>query len=441
MGKLLKGGYVINVENGLVSQQDILLIEDKIVQIDNEIDISHAMEVVDCKGKWLIPGLIDMHVHIKMGYAPIFTAAGITTVRNTAGSVIELQNMMVAENTAHTPRVITADRLIDGPPGLWGDTSPYNLNTDDEQEAIQEVERQVAIGAEFIKVYGLLNKNVMAAVAEEAAKYNKVVSCDLIHSSKVNAIDAATMGIKWNEHASGIIQAMYPQWSMGATGYVWSGINWDEPDEELIHEVCQTLLENQVKLCPTMIIYDQADRLENYWTTTNLVMNKIYENDGLIDQWERVSKYTNGLKSLGKQHKINKKIAQVYHDMGGIVVTGTDTPAGIYTFPGMALHRELELFVESGISEIDTLRAATLVAASSMEREDIGSISIGKLADIVILNANPLEDIRNTQNIAYVFKGGKQFIQEQLLETVPTNDEIKQQIDELVMKFTECGLM
>ncbi|WP_433750465.1 hypothetical protein [Falsibacillus pallidus] len=77
--------------------------------------------VIETETKWVIPGLIDMHVHIKDGFAPLFTAAGITTVRNTGGNVLELNKLMSAPGNGPTPKVYSADRVIDGPPGLWGE--------------------------------------------------------------------------------------------------------------------------------------------------------------------------------------------------------------------------------------------------------------------------------------------------------------------------------
>src|SRR5699024_8625925 len=114
-----------------------------------------------------------MHVHIKEGFAPLFTASGVTTVRNTGGNVDELKDLIHAPNNAATPRVISADRIIDGPPGLWGESSPWNMNADSQQAAREEVVRQVKAGADFIKVYGWLPKETMEAVVDEANIYNK----------------------------------------------------------------------------------------------------------------------------------------------------------------------------------------------------------------------------------------------------------------------------
>ena len=441
MYTLLKNGNVLDVEKGLFGKKDILVKNSHIIQIADKISVLDTYEVLDCKGKWIIPGLIDMHVHIKHNFAPFFTAAGVTTVRNTAGSVVELADLMVEDPQSIHPRVISADRMIDGPPGLWGDTSPYNLNTDDEEEARREVRRQVEAGADFIKVYGWLEQHVMEAVVDEAKRHHKEVSCDLLYSTSVTAIDAANIGIKWNEHCSGVVQAIFPQWSMKAEQYVWDTINWEHPDEEKIAEVCQILLDKDVVLCPTMTLSDQMNLLNDYWKPDHPIIQKIAESEGLLNQWNWMLDQQEALKPLGLQHAYTKKIAYIYHKMGGVVVTGTDTPAGIFTYPGMALHRELMLFVESGFTEAEALQAATIHAANALGRDDVGRIQENTVADLVVLNCNPLQNINHTRDIDFVVKGGKMIDHESIFQHLMTPEQQEEFMKELFGKFEEHQLV
>lgn len=435
----LKNANVIDVENGHIVMKNITIENGLITKVDSEKSEESKensnVRVFDLQAKWVIPGLIDMHVHVKEGYAPLFTASGVTTVRNTGGNVNELKDLIHASMEAPTPRVISADRIIDGPPGLWGETSPWNMNADSPQAAREEVRRQVEAGADLIKVYGWLPKEMMEAVVEEANIYNKEVSCDLIHSKDVTAIDAAIMGIKWNEHASGIVQDMYPEWTMQADDTVWDSIHWEQPDREKIEEVCKVLIENKVIVCPTMVLLDQAKLLNNYWYPENEVITKLEENEGLVNQWKYFLDQPASLESLGRQATMNKAIAKAYLDLGGEIVAGTDTPAGIFTIPGMALHRELELFVQTGITEIDALRAATINAAKALKRPDLGVIKEGAIADIVILNENPLENIQHTQEINLVIKGGLVYTQEELFEQIPEEETIMKNIQAFMDEF------
>ena len=442
MGKpiVLRNANVIFVETGRVEQTNILIESGYISKIgfsDLEVD----GEIIDLEGKWILPGLIDMHVHIKAGYAPLFTASGVTTVRNTAGSVVELQGMMNAKGAAKTPRVFAADRMIDGPPGLWGDSSPYNINIDDPEVARYEVRRQVKTGADFIKVYGWISKEVLEAVVDEATKFNKEVSCDLIHLREVNAIDAAQMGVRWNEHASGILQCIFSDWSMQADDEVWEKIDWDNPNVLEIERICQKLIEHNVAICPTMTLFNQQKRLENPWYPKNIVTEKMEENEGLIQQWESLLAYKSSLSKLGIQSTYNQSIAKVYHDLGGTVVTGTDTPAGTYTLPGMALHRELELFVEAGFTELEAIQASTVKAARALKEERLGVIKESAYADLLILNSNPLENIEQTKDIYKVMKGGVLYNQQEILDSVPSKEEVMAILERFMGEYVDETLL
>ncbi|MFP7443077.1 amidohydrolase family protein [Bacillus infantis] len=437
---LLYNANLIEVISGTVKKASIFISHGYIDEVfyDKERlngEVPPDVKRINGEGKWIIPGLIDMHVHIKEGFAPFFTASGVTAVRNTGGNVLELADLIKASTDAPTPRVYSADRVIDGPPGLWGETSPWNVNIEDSQTARQEVNRQIEAGADFVKVYGWLSKEMMESVCQEARSHGKEVSCDLIYSSHINAVEAGRIGIKWNEHASGVLQAMYPQWSMGADQSTWDAINWHEPDFEKINTVCRQLIDLDVKICPTMTLFDGMDRGAEYWKPLNEVTSRILESKALIGQWQTLSQYEDALKSLGVQHQINKAIAKAYFDLGGTVVAGTDTPAGIWTFPGMALHRELELFVEAGFSEIDAIRSATCTAAEAINQSDLGVIRAGARADMVILNQNPLADIRHTKDIYSVIKGGKIFTQSEILDKVPDEESASKRAEEFIKDF------
>ncbi len=436
---LLKNGYLLNIETGNYEIQDIYIEQNIIKKIASNLHIEGA-EIVDCTGKWLIPGLIDMHVHIKKHFANYFTAAGITTVRNTAGSIIELKPFIDADGKDYEPRVISADRMIDGPPGLWGDDTAYNINVDNVLLAKQEVVRQVQLGAHFIKVYGWLDPEFMEVVVQEAKKNSLEVSSDILHSKEVNAIDAANMGIDWLEHSSGIIQAMYPHWSWDSPQEVWDTIPWDNPDEEKIVSVCKQLLEKNVKLCPTIVLYDQMRLAEAYWKTNHEVVQHIKESGYLFKHWEHGAKGKSGQSSFGIQTKMIRKIAYIYFKMGGTVVTGTDTPAGIFTYPGLALHREMQLFVDAGFTPLEALQQATMNAAKALKINNLGEIKEDYIADILVLDEDPLRQIENTMKMECLIKGGTVYTTKQLLETIPSEEEMTIYVNDLIKKFEKLGL-
>ncbi|GEN46208.1 amidohydrolase family protein [Alkalibacillus haloalkaliphilus] len=434
---VIRGAEVLDFDIGDFSRQDLEIKDDKIKTILEPEKPVSGVESINFQGHYIIPGLIDMHVHIKEGYAPYFVAAGVTIVRNTGGNVHELDALIQASNDAPTPHVYSTDRIIDGTPGLWGDTSPWNLNVTNEEEVTREVERQAKAGAKFIKIYGRLPEQLVAHAVKEARKYNLDVSCDLLHSKDVDALTAAKLGVKWFEHASGIIQSIYPNWSMSAEQSSWDLIPFDQPDEEAIRRVCEKLLKYDAILCPTMTLFDQMRGYPNYWKPEHTLIQAIETNSNLMNQWQAISQHEEALQPLAIQSKMNQRIAKVYADLGGKVVAGTDTPAGIYTWPGLALHRELELFVENGFSPLQALRAATVDAAESIGLSHIGSIQPDNQADLVILKANPLEDIKHTKNIHHVIKGGHLYSQHEVLNEIPDDEEVLTNLRRFINRFNE----
>ncbi|MEN2768044.1 amidohydrolase family protein [Ornithinibacillus xuwenensis] len=436
MGKLLiKNGTIIDVENG-VSFVGAIEVEGNTIKriVKQDEELPEVPETIDVKGNYIIPGLIDMHCHINEGFAPHFVASGVTTVRNTAGNVLLLHNLIQKPDYAPTPRVYTSDRMIDGPPGQWGGTSYGNFVTDDPEEAREEVRRQAEVGAKFIKLYGWIKKEVMEAAADEAKMIGLELAIDLINSKELTALDAAKAGVTWFEHASGFAQEIYKGWNPLVDQVEWSHINWEEPDQAKVKELCEKMLTYNVKICPTMVLFDQAMSFPNIWSPNNKVIESIEKKKHPVEYWKSHEEIIGVIKeSNAVINTLTKAIAKTYYDMGGTVVAGTDTPALMYTYPGMALHRELEIFVEIGFTEIEALQAATVNAAKSINLEDIGTIQEGKIADLVILNKNPLENIKHTQDINLIVKGGKVYNQNEILRSIPSDEDV----DRLMQAFME----
>ncbi|MGM8216812.1 amidohydrolase family protein [Bacillaceae bacterium W0354] len=439
---LIKNGTIINVENGATFTGAIEVEGSQIKRIIKQGEVfPEGIETVDAKGKYIIPGLIDMHCHINEGFAPHFVASGVTTVRNTAGNVLLLNKLIEKPDDAPTPRVYAADRMIDGTPGQWGPTSFGNFVTDHPEEAREEVRRQVDVGAKFIKLYGWIKKDVMEAAADEAKKFGMELSIDLINSKELTALDAARAGVTWFEHASGFAQELYKGWSPLVDQKEWRHINWEEPDQDKVQELCEKMLEYNVKLCPTMVLFDQAMRFPAIWSPKNKVIESIENRNHPMEYWKSHEKLIDHIKeSNAVINNLTKAIAKTYYDLGGTVVAGTDTPALMYTYPGMALHRELEIFVEIGFTALEALQAATVSAAKSINLDEIGSIQEGKMADLVILNGNPLDNIKHTQDIEMIVKGGKVYNQEEILRTAPSEEEVNQSIQAFIEEWESAGV-
>jgi len=439
---IIKNGTIIDVENGGTFVGAIEVADNKVIRVYQQgEELPTGVETVDVEGKYIIPGLIDMHCHISEKYAPHFVASGVTTVRNTAGNVLLLNKLIQKPDSAPTPRVYASDRMIDGTPGQWGPTSYGNFVTDEPDEARKEVRRQVEVGAKFIKLYGWIKKEVMEAAVDEAKKYDLEVAIDLINSKEVTALEAAKAGVNWFEHASGFAQELYKGWSPLVDQAEWSYINWEEPDQEEVMNLCKRMLDYNVKLCPTMVLFDQAMSYPTIWSPKNKVIESILNMKSLIQEWEKNIEYIDAVKErTAVINNLTKAIAKTYFDLGGTVVAGTDTPALLHMYPGMALHRELEIFVEIGFSELEALQAATINAAKSINLDNIGVIKEGSIADLVILKENPLENITHTQTIDTIVKGGKVYSQEEILSHIPSEEEVDKSIAEFMEEWEAVGV-
>ncbi|KGR77134.1 amidohydrolase family protein [Ureibacillus manganicus] len=439
---LIKNGTIIDVESGVSFIGSIEIEGSKIKRIIKQNDeLPLAIVTVDANGKYIIPGLIDMHCHINERYAPHFVASGVTTVRNAAGNVNLLSNLIEKPDHGPTPRVYASDRMIDGTPGQWGPTSYGNFVTDDPEEARKEVRRQVDAGAKFVKLYGWIKREVMAAAVDEAKKYNLEVACDLMNSKELTILDAAELGVNWIEHISGFAQEMYKGWNPLVDQKEWGHIDWDHPDQAKIKELCEKMLAYNVKLCPTMVVFDQSMKYPEIWSPKNYVIESIDSISYLMQEWEKNTEYVDSIKSrTAIINNLTKAVAKTYYDMGGTVVAGTDTPALMFTYPGMALHRELEIFVEIGFTEMEALQAATVNAAKSINLNDIGSIKEGKIADLVILSKNPLENIKHTQDIDFIVKGGKLYKQDEILCSVPSEEEVNKSIQAFIEEWEAASI-
>ena len=180
---------------------------------------------------------------------------------------------------------------------------------------------------------------------------------------------------------------------------------------------------------------------ENYWTTNHEVIQHIENSPYLFKHWLPAAQSKSGQSSFGIQTKTIQKIAYTYFKMGGTVVTGTDTPAGIFTYPGFALHRELQLFVQAGFTPLEALQQATMNAAKALKIANLGMLKENYIADIVILNENPLQQIENTMSIDRIVKGGTSYTIEELLAHIPSEEEMTIYTNELIEKFKELMLV
>lgn len=404
---ILKGGTIIDVNSGnRIEGFDIEIIDRNIARIERNITSSKE-EVVDCSGKYIIPGLTDMHTHLGPSKKDLemYLKCGVTSIRNMIGiekfdfrrylsgtrvfNHLKLRNE-VEKGSIKGPTIYTAGPLIDGEDSNFPDFLFKKITTKDEAE--KEVRRQKKLGYEFIKIYPSINKEVFYSILQEAENLGLKVCGHIPY--EVGIIDAIKAGLYIPEHLHGVVYPLKPELN---------------PDN--LEDIAETLLEQKTWICPTLIAWKRMGNKEK---------NQDYENEEEFKKLSPTVKFNMRLlnkmaikkvedEGLKPQHRYLPRLKEFISKVkkSGRVLAGTDSFLP-YVIPGYALLREIINLTEAGLTNLEALQSATINPAKCLEVDDkTGSISVGKVADLVVLNADPLEDISNIKRADTVIKYGK----------------------------------
>jgi len=383
------------------------------------LNVPENAHVVDAKGKFLIPGLWDMHIHLQdlglgKGYLALFIANGVTGVRVLSGREEYYEwRQEISSGKLIGPRMVIASTV------LTGDQKIYFADfvvVNNEEEGRQLVRRFKEEGADFIKVYSWLPRDAYFAIADEAKKQGiPFVGHVPISVTTAEASDAGERSI---EHTlTDIIPACSTSdecelktkfralWDAGSPDAVGILTNSSYSERKAM-ELFARLVKNKTWVCPTLLAQHGSLSMDNDDSRQDPRLK--YIPLGIKEFW-RNSAETVRRTDYEKLSRMQLRIVGDMKLAGVRLLAGTDTPLP-YCFPGFALHDELELLVRAGLSPMEALRTATYNAAKYFGQLDsMGTVERGKVADLVLLDANPLQDIRNTQRIAAVVVGGKIF--------------------------------
>lgn len=377
--------------------------------------IPKGAQVIEATGKFLIPGLWDMHVHTAATlrpagnreiFFPLFIAHGVTGIRDMGGFVPELSRWRdeIESGAALGPRMVFSGSMLDGPPG------PISLATRNEESARQAVDYLKRHGADFIKVQGLLSREAYFAIAAEAKKRNMPFAGHV--PDPVTALEASKAGQASIEHLTRVLQSCAINEEEQADG--WRGLEHllDSYSEEKAAALFAAFVKNKTWHCPTLVwehgyfFINESDflhdtRLKYIPDSWEEQIWKKFRSDSLKGRTAQDAQ--NGRRRFEKELEVVGSMQRA----GVGILAGTDTAAP-YVFPGFSLHEELQWLVKAGLTPMEALQAATRNPARFLKLDgSLGTIEKGKLADLVLLEANPLDDIRNTQRIAAVIARGK----------------------------------
>ena len=388
-----------------------------------------GVETIDASGKYLIPGLWDMHVHaftfpestIALGrraievYFPQFLGAGVTGIRDMGGWVDTVMDVRrrVQSHEVVGPRIVAAGRLLGGK-NPWAPSSPHVWVITNPDSARIVVDSMRRAGANFVKVHDFLSRDVYFAIAAAARELRLPLVGHMRPAVTVSeAVDAGQVGM---EHlpielivacaGGGTREAndFYDQWIKGGWSAFIRGTAtlWGQRDSAKCDAVLKRMKDAGAHITPTLVLRMQDSTFLARVNVSYLTPASRGTCATTVKDWGSVSA---SLRSL--YYRTTFAVVRVLHRAGVGILAGTDGP-GSCLLPGSSLHEELENLVRAGLSPLDALRTATLEPARFMGLTDsLGTIKRGNIADLVLLEANPLRDIRNTRLVAGVITDGR----------------------------------
>src|SRR6516164_541917 len=420
---------IVDVRTGAVlPEQTVVIDKGRILAVGSRKQTRYprnAPVVINGKGFYLVPGLWDMHVHLVFGdwfpraqeiSLPLFVANGVTGVRDMGSELgaIQIWRNEIEGQRLIGPRIMTSGPMLDGPKPRF----PSSIAIATPEDARRAVDNLKQAGSDFIKFQSLIPRDAVFAAVEEARKQEIPFAGHVPDS--VRASEMSNAGMHSFEHLIGIFEGSSPledaflQGGKGETKFL------ETYDPARAAELAALLAKNQTWQCPTLVwerggnLLDEADFSKDarakyvpaYWKQqTWKTFSEQVEAEFQGDTLETRKKF------LDRE----LEVVQLLHKAGVPFLAGTDTPPGVYIFPGFSLHEELQRFVAAGFTPLEALQTATINPTRFFGMEDqLGTVAMGKMADLVLLDANPLAEIGNTQKIAAVIVNGRYFSRDDL---------------------------
>ena len=375
----------------------------------SSVSVPANARVIDGRGKFLIPGLWDMHVHLAMpggkDVLPLYIANGVTGVRDMAGDwpTLTAWRREVANGSVIGPRIVASGPYLEG-----GDVPIPHILVRTPADAAPAVDSLVRLGVDFIKVHGQLTRESYFAIAR-AARARKVAFAGHV-SRLVGAADASDSGQASIEHILAIPNSCTRAESISLAPRFTVQAALGRCSSASLAPLAEKLRRNGTHVVPTLVAQLEVAR----WPKRDLPGDSVqhYLPDSMrkyvAEIFPMVDSVPPGADIVGLQ-LFDKRVATagLLHRAGVTVLVGTDAPLR-NSPPGFGLHEEMLLLTRAGMTPFEVIRAATLESARFMGLSDsLGTIGVGKVADIVLLSANPLTDIRNSSRTEYVVSNGR----------------------------------
>lgn len=425
-----------DTKNALKSNQTVVIAGNRITAVGKNVRLPSNAQIVDANGKFLIPGLWDMHTHTLRAervekFFPLFIVNGVTGVRDMAMPLENLELLRRWREEIEQGRRI-GPRIFASGATLGGVQPQVTIPVATEAEARQAVVTLKQRGADFIKVVSLLPRPLFFAVADEAKKQGLTFVGHV--PAAVTATEASDAGQKSMEHLYGILEScsaneveVRKEVEQAAknpdTWSAWGAIvrttdrlyGRQAKEKTYSREKCAALFARFVRngtwQCPTLVMRRALALREDDSFRNDARLKFIPQSE--VKGWNTPTDTRNA--NLTAEETANRKIrlekeTELVGEMrraGVKILAGTDL-GNPYVYPGFSLHDELALLVQAGLTPLEALQTATVNPAKFLGKEKtLGTIEKGKLADLILLDANPLENIGNTRKINAVVLNGK----------------------------------
>lgn len=424
---VLVGANIIDVETGKIIENGIIAIDNDQISFvgrTSSHDDHEGQIEIDLPGKYIIPGLWDMHIHIEgkdliednKALFPLYIAFGITTVRDMASDlgeqVLEWRDQ-INRGDLFGPQIFTAGRKLEGIGSIW----PDDLEIANEQDLAQMLDKIDDYKVDLVKITDNALKGELFLKSVQASHdRGYLVSAHIPYDLIIN--DVADAGLSSIEHASYLIRLgsnetpIVDQIKSGDMTNRQAQLSYlNNFDQDHANAAYRSLAAKGVAVSPTLIgskklTYLDEERENNHpfrQYLTDLFVSKY--------QW-RIDRMANDTPA-DKQLRIRNYelvASQLPHvqKSGMLILAGSDSaPVNTFVYPAFALHEELTYFQDAGLTPLQCLQAATINGAKFLGKSDqLATLSEGKNADIVVLNSNPLDDIKSTQDIFAVINNG-----------------------------------
>ena len=404
---------LIPMDSERVLEDQTVLVSDGVIQAigtGDQIQVPDDALIVDGHGKYLMPGLVDMHVHIEgENDMLLFVANGVTSVRNLWGNTgkklrlgmpdqLELRRQ-IEQGRLLGPTIYTSGPVMEGEPSFH----PVAEVFPSPQAAAQSVAWQKTQGYDFIKVYDHLSAEVYRAILD-AARANGLPVVGHVPFA-VGLENVLTGGQQTIEHLTGYldpdaVEFIIPQDQLDEYAVktrqagVWNCVTLSEyPNSKATPEGFERL-QNQ----PGMVYVSPGTRL--FWPFLYMMASKSHTYQG-ADYPQRIA-------------ELNRQMVRALHTAGAGILLGTDAVQP-YHLPGFSIHEELALLVEAGLSPYEALLSGTRSPAQVMGKQaEFGTVQVGRRADLILLEDNPLTDVSHIQERAGVMLRGRWLTENQL---------------------------